>query len=137
MRTLLSFLILAWLGIPPGQVLAQTRGAGLLQVLEEAFGRGDVEALIERAAPRVEIAFFEPSRPYSQGQARYVLKMFFRDYPPRRFRLRDSYRTHNGWLAEGDYWYGRQREPLRVYLRLQRRGARWELREILVEEGVK
>ncbi|GIV62170.1 DUF4783 domain-containing protein [Rhodocaloribacter litoris] len=136
-QLIVAFLVVGggWLAGQPVAVLGQERGTGAIQAIEEAFSRGDVETLLHRAAPQVEIAVFEPSRLYSRGQARYVLRTFFRAYPPRRFVLRDYFETHSGWFAEGDFWHVRGEEPLRIYLRLRQRAGRWELREILVEEG--
>lgn len=118
-------------GVPSGY--AQPSGGAIMEV-QDAFARGDFETLLDRAASRMEIALLEGSRYYSRGQARYVLKTFFERHPPRRFVLKDYYRTTRGWYAEGDYWYANGARPLRVYLKLRYRGGVWELREILVEE---
>ena len=109
-------------------------GNGAIMEVQHAFANGDFETLLDRASHRMEIAIFEASRYYSRGQARYVLKTFFQQHPPRQFVLKDYYRTTRGWYAEGDYWYVNATRPLKVYLRLQLRGRQWELREVLIEQ---
>lgn len=127
-----------------GALLAAAGAAGVcaqpadvpveVEAMADAFGEGDVRALLTRTSERLEIAVFGASRLYSRSQARYVLEAFFRDYAPDRFDLRDVARAGGGAFAEGDYWYARGASPLRVYLRLRREGGSWELREILIEQ---
>lgn len=101
--------------------------------LRSAFERGNMAALMERAAPQVEIGLFGESKLYSRAQALFVLESFRTSYPPERFLVRDESVAERGWFLEGFYWSGTARTPLRVYLRLRMTGDRWEIREILVE----
>ena len=124
--------VLAW--TPGHRAAAQETVSGVVLQLEHALASGDVDALLDHASERIGITLFEANRYYSRGQARYVLKTFFAEHPPRRFVLREYYETQGGWFAEGDFWYERGERPLRVYLRLRWWRDRWELRELLVEQ---
>jgi hypothetical protein len=133
--TTLGALLVGALVLTPGRrAAAQETVSGVVLQLEDALARGDVEALLDQASERIGITLFEANRYYSRGQARYVLKTFFEEHPPRRFVLRNYYKTRGGWFAEGDFWYERGERPLRVYLRLRWWRDRWELRELLIEK---
>ncbi len=133
--TTLGIMLLAAAALVPGRhAAAQKAVSGVVLQLEDALARGDVEALLDHASERIGITVFDANRYYSRRQARYVLRTFFEEHPPRRFSLRNYYKTRSGWFAEGDFWYERGERPLRVYLRLRWWRDRWELRELLIEK---
>lgn len=110
---------------------AQDSEAVVLARIETAFAQGNVAGLLERAADRLDITMFGTSAVYSRAQAQYVLEGFFRDYPPRPFRFQEPSRRDENCFVTGRYGYGD--DPLRVYVRLRRQGADWELREIRID----
>ncbi len=126
--------LLAWF-ILVAPVYGQVARTRPMIHLQDALAHGNVEQIMTHVRKGLEINLFSRRRAYSRGQARYVLKRFFKSYPPRRFVLRDDYESKKGWFVAGDYWYGNRREPLRLYLRLRQRDKEWELRELIVEEN--
>lgn len=125
---------LLWLSLAAGApAAAQELGRDALAPLEQALAGGDVETLLGQTAERIDITVFGASAVYSRSQAQYVLKDFFREYPPRRFRFQEPSQREENWFAAGQYWYEQSETPLWVYVRLRRQGAQWELREIRVD----
>lgn len=112
---------------------AQESREGLKGQLTTAFEQGNMKALIDRAAPQVEIGLFGESKLYSRAQALFVLESFRTSFPPERFVVRDESVAERGWFLEGFYWSGATRSPLRVYLRLRVNDGQWEIREVLIE----
>ena len=116
---------------PPAR--AQDHDDALLARLEGAFAQGDVAALLEEAAERLDLTVLGASAVYSRAQAQYVMENFFRDHPPVRFRFQDPSRRDENWFAAGQYVYGSEEHALWIYVRLRWQGARWELREIRID----
>ncbi len=105
----------------------------MLQEVEAALEAGDVTALAQRTAQRMELTLFGSASMYSRGQAMYVLAEFFREYPPVRASLSDPTRSGGNWFALGEYHYERGEQPLRVFVRLRSKSDQWELREVRIE----
>lgn len=126
--------LLLWPGT--GARAQETRDRNL-ERLQEALESGDVEAVLGQAAERIDVTLFSANALYSRAQAQYVLRDFFREYPPRRFAFKEPSRRDENWFAAGQYWYGSSDEPLAVYVRLRRQGERWELREIRIDRRAK
>ncbi len=126
-------LLLLLMGSVPTVAYAQDNGAALLERIGVAMEAGDVSRLLGQTADRVEISLFGERRRYSRAQALYVMQDFFKGYAPERFTYDERSQSGQGWFAEGRLHYRRSEQPLRVYIRLQQRGGRWELRELMVE----
>ncbi|MEM9996969.1 MAG: DUF4783 domain-containing protein, partial [Bacteroidota bacterium] len=62
----------------------------LVPQFEEAFGAGDAETLLRDAATRVELSLFGRASFYSRTQALFVMRDFFRRYPPEAVTFRDQ-----------------------------------------------
>ncbi len=105
-----------------------------LDRVEEAFKTGDADALLSEAADRVEIALLGRSKLYSRAQATYVMKDFFRRYPPGTFTPRNNTPDGSNWFATGLYQYKHAEQPLQVYLRLHLKDQQWQLREVRIEQ---
>lgn len=99
------------------------------QQVRAAFESGDVDALIRRCADRVDLSLFGDGELLSKSQAKYVMREFFRDYPPLELDVEETSSTEGSWFASGVYRHGRG-DPLSVYFRLRSSGSEWELREI-------
>ncbi len=102
--------------------------------LHQAFVDGDAHALLDGAADRVELALPGRSKLYSRAQATYVLQDFFRQFPPDRFEIDREAKLEDSWIASGTYWHRQDEVPFKVYVRMRRKGDRWELREMHIEQ---
>lgn len=114
-------------------VRAQNTGRDAILQLQKAFEQGSPEMLLGGSSERLDITLFGASAIYSRAQAQYVMKNFFREYPPVRFRLQEPSQREDNWFVAGSYWYGHAADPLWVYVRLRRQGDSWELREIRID----
>lgn len=121
------------LAIPQPTRAQQSRA--ILDEVDRALLRGDAQALAETAGDRMEVSLFGSSTQYSRGQAQYVLRDFFQQYPPRRLSWVDMALEEGDRFATGRYWVEGSQQPLRVYIRLQASDSVWALRELRVENG--
>lgn len=115
--------------------LSQMQSATPLEDVRSAFAEAKADSIAAFSAARVEIAVLGKSRLYSRSQARFVLKSFFKRYPPVRVTFADPSRTETGIFAAGSYRFAADRKPLRLYVRLRRHGSAWVIREIVVERA--
>lgn len=109
---------------------AQYDGAVALEEIRMALSLGDVERLVERLGPRIDLTLFGTNELLSRSQARYVVKSFFAEYPPIAVDLIDTTESDGNWFASAGYWYETGTAPMSVYLRLRLGSAGWELREL-------
>lgn len=100
--------------------------------LRMAFIEGDARALLDTAPDRVAVSLFGARSFYSRAQAVYVLRDFFKEYPPQRFQVRTESQAQTNYLLVGRYWHARDHQPFRVYLHLRYRD-RWWLEEVRIE----
>jgi len=129
------FILLASLALLTSRsTSAQDRDPDLQQVTS-AIVRGDERALIAMMSERIELALLGASRQYSKSQATLVLRQFFREHPPRAFRIVDSTRSESGVFLEGVLHTRNSDQTYRIYLRLNHAGGAWTLRELLVERA--
>jgi len=106
---------------------------GIVQDLGSAFSAGDAQALLDRAADRVEISLFGTRTYYSRAQALYVLRDFFKKHPPRRFESDEIAEAGTTYFVTGRYWHTRTDQPLQMYVRVTTEGDGWHLQEVRVE----
>lgn len=136
-RTFLM-LVLACLGMVAilqplrAQRVASQDTAVMQKRLQTAFVEGDARALLETASERLAVSLFGARSFYSRAQAAYVLRDFFKEYPPQRFQVRTESHTPTNYLLVGRYWHARTQQPLRVYLHLRYRDQ-WGLEEVRIE----
>lgn len=100
--------------------------------LNRAFAEGDARALLDPAPDRLAVSLFGARSFYSKAQAVYVLRDFFKEYPPQRFEVRTVSRAPSSHLLVGRYWHAQARRPLSVYLHLRYRDQ-WWLEEVRIE----
>jgi len=132
MRPAIGFLVvlLWWHGLAPAATAQETAPVPtIFQQVRAAFESGDVDALIRRCADRVDLSLFGEGELVSKSQAKYVMREFFRDYPPEKLDVEETSGTEGSWFASGVYLHQRG-NPLSVYFRLRSRDGEWELREI-------
>lgn len=145
-RTLPVLLLAVVSLIATGAVQAQEPSASepdarlrsLSNALIEGLRDGDAQRLLDASADRVEISLFGARTFYSQAQAFYVVRDFFRDHPPQRFALRDTMQADASYFLTGRYWHTRTDQPLTVLIRMRRaEGSRaegtWNVHEIRIE----
>ena len=118
--------------VPPAGLARTASASAALQQLQTDFETGNVDALIRHVAGRIDFSLFGDSKPLSRSQARYVIKNFFRAYPPARLVLEETSSAEGSWFAAGSYWYENEERPLSIYVRLRMSGADWDLREIRI-----
>ena len=107
-------------------------GYEALKRVTRFFAQGDADALMEHAGERVDVTLLGSSDLFSRSQATYVVRDFFRHFPPARLDLNETSATEGNWFAAGRYWYQNGDAPLSVYLRLSVSNSEWELREIRI-----
>lgn len=118
-------------------VFAQSRSAAPLSKIEQAFSKGDVDAIAALSADRVEIAVLGTSRLYSRTQAKFVLKEFFGKYPPVRAKFSEPSTTDKGLFAAGTYRHTANNKSLRLYVTLRKDASSWAVREIHVDKAAR
>lgn len=128
----LALVVLAGMSVPNSSALGQSRG--VVKSIESALNRGNVQKLLSHSADRVAVAVFGEAREYSQAQAEYVLKDFFKEHPVASFSFDDSSETERGMFIQGRLHYRGSNRPLRVFVRLQMKREKWELREIIIRK---
>lgn len=107
-------------------------GEETLGAVSAAFAAGDVARLLGHTAERLDVTLFGASALYSRAQAAYVLQDFFRTYPPTTFSFGVPARAEDNWFVAGTYQHAPDEEAFAVYVRLRKRQARWEVREIRI-----
>ena len=96
-----------------------------------ALERGDVAEILRHAAPRVEVATDGSSMLYSRSQADYVLRAFLQEHPPARVVMKAPHEAGSSLFVMGAYVVrGQPRDSLDVYVRYERSGDGWQLREV-------
>ena len=132
-RTCIALICLLCLTIWPTTVSAQSSDMVLNQIKSSILA-ADARGLSEQTVYSVEIGLFGAGRYYSQAQATLLLKEFFKEYPPKDFRVTGSTKTPGAWFIEGQYDSTASDSPLRMYIRLRVTEGTWKVREFLVEE---
>ena len=107
----------------------------VLNQLKSSIMSADAVGLAEQTMNSVEIAQFGEGRYYSRGQATLLLRSFFKEYPPKDFKIVGSTRTPGAWFIEGIYHSKKALKPLRIYIRLRIAEGTWKVREFLIEES--
>ena len=105
----------------------------VLAQIETAFRSGDVERLLEEAAPRVDVVIFGKGASYSRDQATLVLADFFRRNPPRHVSFEQQVLADDRRSMVGHYRVAGGRAPVAVSVRLRARGNAWQIRSVRIE----
>ena len=98
---IIGFSIVLLAGGPVGQTVAQTPYG--IEKVQDAFAKGDAQALLDDASDRIEIGLFGRSRLYSRAQAIHVVQGFFQRYPPVGFTLQSQAQEQDSWFATGRF----------------------------------
>lgn len=106
-----------------------------MDVIQTGLSDGDAILLMSVASDRLELALLGASQQYSKSQATLVLKKFFEENRPRSFVVVDSIRAEGGIFLEGRIRLKESNRVLRAYLRVNRTGGAWKLRELLIERA--
>lgn len=102
----------------------------------EAFVQGDAERLLVPSADRVEVTLFGARTFYSNAQAFYVLRDFFRSHTPHDFSIADVTEAGTSYFVRGRYEQDRVDRPLHVYVRFARgEEEAWQLHEVRIEDA--
>lgn len=134
-RIILIIAVTAVMVLGPSALYAQEVDPDtvVLRRIQRAIAEGDAHALLTSAPERLEVSLFGAQTFYSSAQALYVMRDFFRNYPPQRFDLQDISKTENSRLAIGQYWHIRAEQPLQVYIYLHCRNEQWRLEEVRIK----
>ena len=106
----------------------------VLAQIEHAFRSSDVEALLSRAANRVDVVIFGKGASYSREQATLVLLDFFRRNPPRRVIFEQQVLADDRRSMVGHYQIAGGEEPVSISVRLRERGGEWQVRAVRIEQ---
>ncbi len=109
----------------------------VVQRVAAAFAEGNATRLLTPSADRVEITLFGARTFYSNAQALYVLREFFRRHAPHGFRVQDVMEAGTSCFVQGAYEPSRRTSQLQVYVRLGRLKDEdlWRLHEVRVQES--
>lgn len=110
--------------------------AEIVERVTEAFGEGDPERLLVPSADRVEVTLFGARTFYSNAQAFYVLRDFFRSHTPQAFSIDDVTEAGTSCFVRGLYEQSRVDRPLHVFVRFGKdEEETWRLQEIRIEDA--
>lgn len=107
-------------------------GSATLERIKETLLRGDFDGLVQNFSDRVDLTIFGTSELLSRSQAKYVVKEFFRRYPPRQVILNKTTPSDGNWFASASYWHHDSVEPFLINIRMRAVDGRWELRELRI-----
>ena len=120
----------ALLALSAAHVASAQPAADVFDRLRLALQTGDAEAVLDEAADRLEIDLIGRRKLYSRAQAAYVLREFFRRYPPTAFVFEHDSQAEGNWFAAGTLHVRRGEGPLHVYVRLREQDEGWVLHEL-------
>lgn len=121
-------------GQPRDTTDATARPEHVVNRVTDAFVNGSADRLLGPATDRVEISLFGTRTFYSSAQAFYVLRDFFSNYAPRRFRVDDVTATDVSCFVSGTYDHAQSERALQVFVRLiQQEEAGWRLHEVRID----
>lgn len=109
----------------------------VVQRVATAFSEGDASRILRPSGDRIEISLFGERTYYSDAQALYVLREFFRRHVPRRFSVKDIRETGTNCFVRGEYKQARVVQQLLVYVRLSQSEEEnpWRLEEVRIERA--
>ncbi len=131
--------LLLFLGLGSGWPLAGAsvayaqQDSTVLAQIETAFRSGDVEALLDGAAERVDVVIFGKGASYSRDQATLVLIDFFRRNPPRNVAFEQQVLADDRRSMVGHYRVASGGAPIAVSVRLRERRGAWQVRAVRIE----
>ena len=123
-------------GLPVGgaSVAYAQQDSTVLAQIENAFRYSDVEALLDRAADRVDVVIFGKGASYSRQQATLVLLDFFRRNPPRHVSFEQQVLADDRRSMVGHYRVASGGEPVAISVRLRARSGGWQVRAVRIEQ---
>lgn len=122
----------AW-GQPQDSTSESSQPNQVVDRVTEAFVNGRPEQLLGPATDRVELSLFGTRTLYSSAQAFYVLRDFFSNYTPRRFRVDDVTATASSCFVSGMYEHAQSERALQVFVRLVQQDEAWRLHEVRID----
>lgn len=142
MRTLTTAVValLLFMGLGSGwpvvgaSVAYAQQDSTVLAQIESAFRSSDAEALLSRAANRVDVVIFGKGASYSREQATLVLLDFFRRNPPRQVSFEQQVLADDRRSMVGHYRMAGAEAPVSVSVRLRARGSQWQVRAVRIEQ---
>lgn len=132
-RRVLYMLVLGMLTGMPAQAQAQESPEEVLRAIQQAFARGDAEALARHTESRVDVSLLGVQTLYSRAQTEYVMRAFFREHPAEQFVLQRTTEENGAWMATGRYWNRSDAQPYRVTLLLRKRDGAVLIRSIRID----
>ena len=129
-RITLLFCLLLLPGL--GQQRASAQNPSELERIQNAMTAGDARGVLFGAEDRVDIVLLGQGRLYNRAQAIFVMKGFFRSYPPQSFKIRNEEQEAANWFATGQYTNKYDGRKFSVFLRLRQRSSNWHLAAIRV-----
>lgn len=103
-------------------------------IVLRALETGDAERLLSSTPARLEIALFGATRRYSRPQALFVLRDFFREYPPVRVEPQAATATGAGWMGSFGYTVERGARPLVVGVQMRFLFDQWQVTRVIIRE---
>ncbi len=99
----------------------------------QAFEEGMPEALFTPAADRIDVSLLGSRSYYSQSQAFYVMRDYFRHHAPRSFSVDRTAEADASLFVMGTYHHAQADTPVYVMVRFDEGTTTWVLHEVRIE----
>jgi hypothetical protein len=131
--TLLLFLAVLIMNPAPARAGIQEDPMRTIGKILQAIESSDAEAIVQYTSPYVQVSVLGKSTLISRAQSAYVLKAFFREYPPDGFTLERRLRVGQDWFVRGKYRHRDSDTPFQLELQMRWNGERYEIKNILID----
>jgi hypothetical protein len=112
-----------------------TRHAAVKRVVQ-TFEEGAPETLFNPAAERIDVSLLGSRSYYSQSQAFYVMRDYFRQHAPRAFTVNRTAQAETSLFVMGTYHHAQADAPVYVMVRFDThdvaRNAAWVFHEVRI-----
>jgi hypothetical protein len=139
-RTHLLLLLVGLLGSMPYTATAQHTSPAdssahqtAIHRVMQAFEEGMPEALFTPAADRIDVSLLGSRSYYSQSQAFYVMRDYFRHHAPRSFSVDRTAEADASLFVMGTYHHAQADTPVYVMVRFDEDATTWVLHEVRIE----
>ncbi len=104
----------------------------VLSKIRDAIALGNANALASQSSAYVEVSLFGAGRLYSRSQATYILKDFFKEYPPGAFSFKRKLHVGDDWYLYGNYMNYSGNAFYRMEIRIHKYRGRYEIKNIRI-----
>ena len=108
-----------------------------IRSIQQAIESGNGEKIAGFAGSYVQVSVAGETSLHSRAQTAYILKAFFRDYPPADFAFERRMRLGKDWFIYGEYRPRGANQSYRIEVLLRWTGNRYELKTISFEQNTR